>query len=66
MNETYQRLIDEEAFCWLHALDVSQVKQLGIAMAGALSDSVYSDTPPRYPSWVSLDADLEACWITAE
>jgi hypothetical protein len=66
LNDLYQQRPDDEAFCWLHALDASQAEQLGIATAVATSNSLDSDTPPPYPSWVSQEADVEACWLSAE
>ena len=66
LNEDYEQRSDDEAFCWLHALDTSQAEQLGIAVADSTSHSLAGETPSAYPSWVPTEADAEACWITAE
>lgn len=66
LNENYQKRPDDQAFCWLHALDASQAEQLGVAAAETPIDSCARDTEPVYPSWVSSDADPETCWISAE
>ena len=66
LNEDYEQRPDDEAFCWLHALDASQAERLGIASSESTADSDEGDTPPPYPAWVSPEADAEACWITAE
>lgn len=65
LNADYQQRPDDEAFCWLHALDASQAEQLGVASSESTTDSNEGATP-LYPAWVSPSADVEACWITAD
>lgn len=67
LNGLYQQRSDGESFCWLHALDASQAEQLDIAAAATAASNPHgSDTPQSYPSWVSPEADVEACWLSAE
>jgi hypothetical protein len=60
LNDAWQQRPEDEAYCWLHALDESQAVQLGIATTASTSDPEDPEECPAYPAWAPLEANLEA------